>query len=71
MFTGIVEEVGIIESLSEIAGGWSLVVKAQTTLGGTRLGDSIAVNGASSPSPRLPPTISQPASRRRLYGAPI
>ena len=46
MFTGIVEEVGIIESLSEIAGGWSLVVKAQTTLGGTRLGDSIAVNGA-------------------------
>jgi riboflavin synthase len=46
MFTGIVEEVGIMESLSEIAGGWSLVVKAQTALGGTRLGDSIAVNGA-------------------------
>src|SRR5215475_12020761 len=45
MFTGIVEEVGIIESLSEIAGGWSLVVKAQTVLGGTRLGDSLAING--------------------------
>ena len=32
MFTGIVEEVGIMESLSEAAGGWSLTVKAQTVL---------------------------------------
>ncbi|MBO0858895.1 MAG: riboflavin synthase [Chloracidobacterium sp.] len=46
MFTGIVEEVGIIESLSEAAGGWSLTVKAQTVLEGARLGHSIAVNGA-------------------------
>jgi riboflavin synthase len=46
MFTGIVEEVGVMESLSEIAGGWSLTVKAQTVLEGTRLGDSLAVNGA-------------------------
>ncbi|HEX5084100.1 MAG TPA: riboflavin synthase, partial [Blastocatellia bacterium] len=46
MFTGIVEEVGVIESLSEVAGGWSLTVKARTVLEGVGLGDSIAVNGA-------------------------
>jgi riboflavin synthase len=46
MFTGIVEEIGIMESLSDVAGGWSLTVKARTALEGTRLGDSIAVNGA-------------------------
>jgi riboflavin synthase len=46
MFTGIVEEVGVIESLSEAAGGWSLTVKARTALEGVGLGDSIAVNGA-------------------------
>jgi riboflavin synthase len=46
MFTGIVEEVGIMESLSEVAGGWSLTVKAQTVLEGARLGHSLAVNGA-------------------------
>ncbi len=46
MFTGIVEEIGVVESLSEVAGGWSLSVKAQTALEGARLGDSVAVNGA-------------------------
>jgi riboflavin synthase len=46
MFTGIVEEVGIMESLSEVEGGWSLTVKAQIVLEGTRLGHSLAVNGA-------------------------
>jgi riboflavin synthase len=46
MFTGIVEEVGAMESLSEVAGGWSLTVNARTVLEGTRLGDSLAVNGA-------------------------
>ena len=46
MFTGIVEEVGIMESMSEVAGGWSLTVKAQIVLEGTRPGHSLAVNGA-------------------------
>jgi riboflavin synthase len=46
MFTGIVEEVGVMESLSEVAGGWSLTVNARSVLEGTRLGDSLAVNGA-------------------------
>jgi riboflavin synthase len=46
VFTGIVEEVGIVESLSEVAGGWSLTVNAQTVLEDARLGHSLAVNGA-------------------------
>ena len=46
MFTGIIEEVGIMESMSEVAGGWSLTVKAQIVLEGTRPGHSLAVNGA-------------------------
>ncbi len=45
MFTGIVEEIGTVEALSAMAGGWSLTVRAQTVLDGTRLGDSLAVNG--------------------------
>jgi riboflavin synthase len=45
MFTGIVEEVGVMDSLSEVEGGWSLTVKAQTALEGARQGDSLAVNG--------------------------
>ncbi len=46
MFTGIVEEIGSVESLSEIGGDWSLTVQAQTVLGGARIGDSLAINGA-------------------------
>jgi riboflavin synthase alpha subunit len=46
MFTGIVEEIGTVETLAEIAGGWSLTVRATTVLEHTRLGDSLAINGA-------------------------
>ncbi len=42
MFTGIVEEVGIVKSI----GSGKLTISALTVLEGTRLGDSIAVNGA-------------------------
>ena len=42
MFTGIVEEVGRIVAIGE--GG--LVVEADVTLGETRIGDSLSVNGA-------------------------
>ncbi len=45
MFTGIVEEIGRVCFLREQEGGWSLSVAASQTLAGTRLGDSIAVNG--------------------------
>ncbi|MBU4226212.1 MAG: riboflavin synthase [Chloroflexi bacterium] len=46
MFTGIVEEIGIFEALSQAAdSGWSLTVRAHTVLNGARLGDSLAING--------------------------
>ncbi len=45
MFTGIVEEIGTVRKLAEVAGGWSLTIQAQIALEGVCLGDSIAVNG--------------------------
>lgn len=45
MFTGIVEEVGEITGLRQSATSTVLGVRAKTVLGGTKLGDSIAVNG--------------------------
>ncbi|MGH7997456.1 MAG: riboflavin synthase, partial [Opitutaceae bacterium] len=45
MFTGIVEETGRVRRFSAEAEGWSLVVRAQRVLEGTRAGDSISVNG--------------------------
>jgi riboflavin synthase len=42
LFTGIVEEVGSIAEKTPTR----LVVRAQTTLEGTRVGDSISINGA-------------------------
>lgn len=41
MFTGIIEEVGKVESV----GAGCIKVKAKTVLEGTKIGDSIAVNG--------------------------
>ena len=41
MFTGIVEEVGVLRALCE----GSITIAARKVLEGTRLGDSIAVNG--------------------------
>lgn len=46
MFSGIVEEVGIIEVLEQRPGGITLTIRAQHVLDSTRIGDSIAVNGA-------------------------
>ena len=49
MFTGIVEEMGRVRTCrptgSGPADGFELAVDCTTVLGGTRLGDSIAVNG--------------------------
>lgn len=50
MFTGLVEEIGTVVSLTKKTTqggkvGWVLVVKASTVLEGVKLGDSIAVNG--------------------------
>ncbi len=48
MFTGLVEEVGRVRSLrpAEEAGDAHLGLSADVVLGGTRVGDSILVNGA-------------------------
>jgi riboflavin synthase len=45
MFTGIVEEMGTLESARATAEGSRLVFTAQTVTEGSRVGDSIAVNG--------------------------
>lgn len=52
LFTGIVEEIGCIEQIGAESGkedggngGFEMRIGAETVLGGTRLGDSIAVNG--------------------------
>jgi riboflavin synthase len=44
MFTGIIEEIGSIERISQ-AGTAPLRIHCRSVLGGTRVGDSIAVNG--------------------------
>lgn len=46
MFTGLVEEVGIVRRLERRGEGGRLSISAKTVLDGTRLGDSIAVSGA-------------------------
>jgi riboflavin synthase len=46
MFTGLVEEGGIIESLTPADGGARLVISARRVLDGLEVGDSVAVNGA-------------------------
>ena len=45
MFTGIVEELGTVERVEDLGDAIRLTVRATTVLEGTRLGDSIAVNG--------------------------
>lgn len=46
MFSGIVEETGVIARLVERPGGTTLTVRAETVLEGIKVGDSIAINGA-------------------------
>lgn len=45
MFTGIVEEVGIIKSFERDSRGATIVVGCKTVLEDTKLGDSIVING--------------------------
>lgn len=45
MFTGIIEELGVIRQISLTGDGGHLEIAASVVLEGTRLGDSIAVNG--------------------------
>ena len=45
MFTGIIEEIGAVERVQRGAHSAVLTVRAETVLEGTKIGDSIAVNG--------------------------
>lgn len=48
VFTGIVEEIGTVESIENLQstdGGVNLTVQARVTLDGVQIGDSVAVNG--------------------------
>jgi len=45
MFTGLVEEVGSVRSVTPVALGADITLEARTVLEGTQVGDSIAVNG--------------------------
>lgn len=45
MFTGIIEEKGTVLSIESAAYKYKLNIKAEVVLCGTRIGDSIAVNG--------------------------
>ncbi len=45
MFTGIIEEIGIIKTISQRGNGASIVIGAKEVLKDIKLGDSIATNG--------------------------
>ncbi len=45
MFTGLIEEIGTVSSVTQTADSFHLSVKAQTVLGDVSRGDSIAING--------------------------
>ena len=45
MFTGIIEEVGTVKLLLQQGETTQIVISAKEVLKGTKLGDSIAVNG--------------------------
>ncbi len=45
MFTGIIEEIGTVERLRNSPMSCKLIISAYTVLEGTKIGDSIAVNG--------------------------
>ena len=45
MFTGIIEETGVVHSIVETVTGIRIEIAARTCVQGTKVGDSIAVNG--------------------------
>lgn len=46
MFTGLIEEIGIVESVSKIGEGREFGITAEMVLDGLRLGDSVSIAGA-------------------------
>ncbi len=46
MFTGLIEEIGKVSAVSRAGEGFHLTISAEHVLEGTRIGDSISINGA-------------------------
>lgn len=46
MFTGIIEEIGVVRSITPSTNGKLISVIAHTVIEGTKIGDSIAIDGA-------------------------
>ena len=55
MFTGIIEETGTVQSIARGSRSAEIRIRAKTVLEGTKLGDSVAVNGACLTVTRLMP----------------
>lgn len=45
MFTGIIEEIGIVKDFKQISNGAEITVSCNKVLNDTKIGDSIAING--------------------------
>ena len=45
MFTGIIEEIGIVENINKTSAGKQFIISAKEVLSDLKIGDSIAVNG--------------------------
>jgi riboflavin synthase len=63
MFTGIVEETGVVETVQPAAASIRLVVRANRCGRGVKVGDSLAVNGCCLTAVKLAGS----AARRRLH----
>ncbi len=46
MFTGIIEEIGVVQSIKPKPNGRLISIRAHTVIEGTKIGDSIAIDGA-------------------------
>lgn len=46
MFTGIIEEIGVVQSVKQSTNGKLISIHARTVIEGTKVGDSIAIDGA-------------------------
>jgi riboflavin synthase len=46
LFTGLVEEVGVVEAVTPLEGGREISIRGREVLSGMALGDSIAIDGA-------------------------
>ena len=45
MFTGIIEEIGIVKDFTQTSNGAEIAVSCNKVLNDTKIGDSIAING--------------------------